>query len=1248
MCFAIPMVLTYHHEIHLSMKSETTNHQGSNSTINHCNSLISMFELLSHKRCSTDVIVQSGTYILDVPYTLKYLHNIRIRSNASNPATIMCHNDSDLDTGVAFVQVSNLIIDHLNIVGCGMKNSSTNYLSRTTRNIISVRSAMFIQNSTNITLVSINISNSTGTGLLMYDTNGTVNITNSIFANNILEQNLGGGGIHIEFTRCAPGISFCDSYNNHYNKYSKYIINRCTFKGNIATNIKNNFKDGLYKGNFITFGTGGGVSLWFNGQAKNNSFKVLSTNFTSNSAASGGGLYVHSRRNATHNHVTVLRCSFINNIGSAQGGGLVIGNVIYQKGGLSKFNTYNITNCLFKQNQGLIGGGVLGFGSREPENTKPTNHFEIHNSSFINNKAQFGSAIQINRQFYDSITVGSIFTLVLKNCNFTSNNFSDNSSIGAVAMSGVNIHFLGYTRFINNTSTALMVDGATVEFGNNSVTVFQNNCGLYGGAISMIENARIVIYPNSTVTFLSNTAVEQGGAIYVELSTPFDHLLSHVCFIRYFTETIQPSEWETNFTFINNTARRSKNSIFASTLQPCVRAYSDGTELFETKPFYHFPNTNDTKISTLPVTFKFLNSSKKCSVVFDGLICNIVPGEIFDIPLIMKDELQKNVDSVMLIATCTESQSPNVLLPYQVTNGTIQIAGKPNETCHLQLQTDTCTDYPISTIIEMNMLNCPPGLIYSVKERQCQCVVNHAHQIPAISGCEITILRAYFNKFYWIGYESDDATDLIFGLCPYHYCYNKYLPNLLLPRDANKTDLDKFVCGNRNRTGLLCGQCIEGYSVMMNSPTSTCYKCTDVHIGVLYLVLSYILPVSILFYVIMSYNIRMTTGVISAYLFFSQIIGSQYYFFTLGTSKGIPLTISNIITTIYSISNLEFFQHDTFSYCLFSNAGSVDILAFKLLLSFYPVFLVLIYFLLRRFCICNHHCCQKCRLSSRSVTHGVSAFLVLCFAKINILAFGILKYTELFYINGTSYRKVVHRQGDIKYFGDPLYNMYAFGSLLAIVIIITIPTMILVLHPILINIAIYFEWGESKFVLLVNKLLLIHKLKPILDTFQGDYKDKWHFFAGLHFFLYRLIFFCIVVMGSTANVDRLFLLVITYFLVILLIHVLTMPFKTFINNAIYSLVYAIMIMVVILRYHLFSIGNPPDELIWTELILILLPLVCIFSHCSWRLFIIVKAYWKKQKSSKEQASGQLSLVRKLSESITQTNTHIIPCQPVWL
>ena len=1250
-CFIVPMVFTYHHKIYLSVKPNIAGCNRINDTVHYCYSLIPMLDLLSEYKGSIDVFIQSGVYILNVSYTLEDLYNIQLRSNVSKSAIIKCYNNnsSDVDAGIASLRVHNLTIEHLSIVGCGMKHISSSYHGK--GYFISVYSAIFIQNSTNIFLVSVNISYSIGIGLLMYDTGGLVNITQSVFTSNKLDSldpKGIGGGIHIEFTECTPGLVLCDSHDNPYNEASKYIIDHCTFKDNAAT-YSYRSSEAKYihftDDNFVTFGSGGGLSLWFNGQAKNNSVKVISSHFIANHAKSGGGLHVHSRQNATQNHVEISRCRFIENVGNREGGGLSMGHVIHQRGGLIKFNMYNITDCLFEQNQALtgVGGGVVAYGSRETENRKPTNRFEIHNSLFIHNKALFGSAIQVNKQYFDSTTTGFMLALVLKDCNFTSNNLHDSShtnlsSIGAVAMSGVNIEFWGYTHFINNTSTALMVDAATVKFCNDSVTVFQDNSGLHGGAILLIEGASIIVYPNSTVIFLRNTAVELGGAIYVELSTPFDYLLSHVCFIRYYLETVLPGNWETNFTFINNTARQSNSSIFTSTLQPCTKAYINGTCLFDKKPFYHYPNSSDSNISTLPETFKFFNSSNKfCSTVSDKpyeLVCNIVPGEMFDLPIILEDELEERVDDAMFIATCTGPQSPNVLSPYHFTNGTIQIAGKQNDVCHLQLQTDT--DYPASTIVNVNLLNCPPGLVYNANKQQCQCVVNYTPQIPAITGCEITHLQAYYNKFYWIGYESDDATGLLYGICPNRYCYTDHIPTgHFLPRDANKTILDKFVCGGRRRTGVLCGQCIEGYSVMMNSPTSSCHKCDSAHLGILYLILSYILPVSVLFYIIMSYNIRMTTGLISAYLFFSQIIGNHYYYTSFKANTDLAITTFNIITAIYGISNLELFQHDIFSYCLFPNAGTIDILAFKLLVSFYPFCMVFIYFILRRYCICKHQCFQKWRLSSKSITHGISAFLVLCFAKINILAFGILKHIELSYMNGESYGRVVYLQGEFKYFEEPLYNVYAISSLLTLVIIITIPMMILMLHPIIINIAIYFECGESRFVLLINRLLLIDRLKPVLDTFQGDYKDKMHFFAGLHFIVYRIIFLCIVVMASTADVNHLYLLVITYFLVILLIHVLVMPFKRFINNAAYSLVYITLIMIVNVEYIIFSTGDSSNELIWIEIFLALLPLLCTILYFSWKLFSSAKAYLQKHKI--ESKNDQKPLVSACSYCIYITS-----------
>ena len=1009
----IPVVSLYQHNIYLSDKLPITKCQQINDTVYQCGSITELFQQLSNCCNSTDVYIEPGNYNLALSYVLADLHDIRIRSETK--AVIQCaanvNGTYDFDTGIAFLRVTNLVITNISIVGCGMKHITTNNIEA--ERYIIVRSALFIQNSTDISLDNITISKSNGIGLLVYDTNGSVSITKSSFMNNNInssEQNkflTGGGGVYIEFTSCTPGVRNCNSRGNSFNKLTQYTIDHCVFEGNTAVYQFNaTTPEDLSKGVFITAGTGGGLSLWIYGHAWNNSFQVTSSLFISNKALFGGGLYVHNRQNTRYNSVQVSWCHFERNFGEVGGGGLIIGYGIYQTGGQSLFNTYVIANCLFEQNQGGIGGGITGFGSLEPRRTQPTNRFEVHNCSFINNGAQYGSAIQINKEYFDSIVIGTRFALLLNNCTFTNNNPPENSffnsSSGAVALSGFDVAFRGTTVFSNNNSTALVVDGASAIFSNNSLTTFQDNSGLHGGAISLVSGALIRVFPNTTLIFLRNRAIQYGGAIYVALSTPFDYLLSRACFIRYYLENVTPSAWLTNFTFIKNTAGNSNDTIFANTLNPCVNAYSAGINLFYNDPFHHHSPITDSVVSTSPATFKIKPS-----------MFTVVPGEIFDLPVQLIDELGEVVSSAMFIATCNGPPSPYVVSPYQFTNGSIQIAGRPDEICTLRLETDT--DYQVSTTMQIILLNCPPGFVYINDEAVCECLVDHTHQNPAITGCEPASFQAYFDRFYWIGYASDDAVDLLISPCPHRYCYEEYTSqNDLLPRDANKTTLDKFVCGNRKRTGFLCGQCIEGYSVAMNSPTFTCNKCKISYLGILYLLLSYIIPVSALFYIIMSYNIRMTTGPIGAYLFFSQIISSQYRFafdYSIKAHSDDAAAASNIVIMIYSISNLEFFQHDVFSFCLFPNAGTVDILAFKLILSFYPVLLVFVYFLLRHYCTCKLQCFQRFRFSSKSVIHGVCAFLVLCFSRINVLAFGILKSADISYINGTNFKKVVYLQG---------------------------------------------------------------------------------------------------------------------------------------------------------------------------------------------------------------------------------------------
>ena len=420
----------------------------------------------------------------------------------------------------------------------------------------------------------------------------------------------------------------------------------------------------------------------------------------------------------------------------------------------------------------------------------------------------------------------------------------------------------------------------------------------------------------------------------------------------------------------------------------------------------------------------------------------------------------------------------------------------------------------------------------------------------------------------------------------------------------------------------------------INSPTFACHKCDMPKpiFGILFLFGTYIIPVTILFCFIMAFNIRMTTGPISAFLFYSQIISSMYHFaFHHSHRDRTTLEVSNIVIAFYSFTNLDFLSYDKFgTYCIFQNAGTVDILAFNLLLSFYPLLLVFIFFLIRRYCTCKIQVCHKYGFS-RSITHGLSAFLVLCFAKLNVTAFVILKSTDIYYIEGKIYKTVVYFQGNIEYFKEWPYILYATGALFTIITVITIPTLILVFHPLMMKVAYYLGLGDSRIVIIINKVLFVHKLKPILDSFQGDYKDNMRVFAGLKNFVYRITFFYIAALPSTIKTENSTLLMTGFLLcIIALVHMLTMPFKQYKDNAVYSLIYMLMLAILIVEYYLLS-SNQNDQqnhekLLWLEIGMLMLPLICVAIYYLYKLLVVIIGFTRKCVCKNNDTDSQSRLV----------------------
>ena len=243
----------------------STNHSTScnvtdSLSLNQCrNSSVHLICCKSHTICynSIDVVFMSGNYTIKGKYRFTNLQNVRFsgsHSDSGTPPTIKCSPITDAsndNSGLAFIQVKNLTIEYLNIIGCGMNHTSTS--TSTNGDFITHFSALYVQNSTDLLVSNVSISNSNGTGLSIVDTNGTINIINSSFSNNritipaeLSTMLSGGGGVYIEYTECAPGVRGCNSSDYLLANNSVIVIENCTFQQNHAMyDFSNSLTDNL-------------------------------------------------------------------------------------------------------------------------------------------------------------------------------------------------------------------------------------------------------------------------------------------------------------------------------------------------------------------------------------------------------------------------------------------------------------------------------------------------------------------------------------------------------------------------------------------------------------------------------------------------------------------------------------------------------------------------------------------------------------------------------------------------------------------------------------------------------------------------------------------------------------------------------------------------------------------------------------------------------------------------------------------
>ena len=216
---------------------------------------------------------------------------------------------------------------------------------------------------------------------------------------------------------------------------------------------------------------------------------------------------------------------------------------------------------------------------------------------------------------------------------------------------------------------------------------------------------------------------------------------------------------------------------------------------------------------------------------------------------------------------------------------------------------------------------CKPGFVANVTETgsldQASCVCSG--HMSAIVKCNLEDGKAEMANGYCMTFEFETNVTVV-GKCPYNgnYSVTKHGSNALYRNLPDSVfELEEYLCGSFNREGLLCSVCKENFSLPLISYSMDCVQCDQsvVHYGWIVYFGVRIIPVTILYIVIIVFDIQLAKSPLNAYILYCQVVvniinyNTQLYARLLALSNEfrVASVILKIGLSFYGFWNLDFF-----------------------------------------------------------------------------------------------------------------------------------------------------------------------------------------------------------------------------------------------------------------------------------------------------------------------------------------------------
>ena len=644
---------------------------------------------------------------------------------------------------------------------------------------------------------------------------------------------------------------------------------------------------------------------------------------------------------------------------------------------------------------------------------------------------------------------------------------------------------------------AILVESSTLVVEPDAIVTFIENEAYDGGALALQDRATITLKSRSQITFIRNHAQRNGGALHV--ADPTHSIIFDtrgywiICFFE-LPEHLSSHELP-RLVFSNNTANSAGSSLYGGSINLCtnIRGLS-GIHVF--KEVFHFQEAPQlSTVSSNPTRVCVCNNNlPNCTITQYNVTS--YPGETFQVSAVAVGQMLGTVPfTVQSTFTSVNSGSTPHMKALQRTQKVREICTTLTYTIASSHQSEDIiltvdkldkyvTQYSLqysdkelplilkNLHLHIQMTRCPLGFI--LLDSLCVCHPQlQKHEI----NCSIDSQKINRQSSTWINATFANGSEdgvLVHEHCPFDYCKPERF-------DLDLEDPDEQCAFHRS--GILCGACQRNLSHVFG--TSACRECSSLWV-LLWVPLNALAGIALVVLLIVL-NLTVSVGTINGLIFYANIVRANHATFFP------PNTSNSFLSWFIAWVNLDL----GIETCFYNGLDAY----IKTWLQF--VFPLYIWFLVGIIIVLSHYSTFAAKLSGRNAVPVLATLFLLSYTKLLRIIITVFQSTELKYPDN-SVRKVWLYDGNIDYLRGKHIPLFIAAHLL---LLIFLPyTAILIF--------IQFLQPRSSYKL----LSWVQKLKPLFDAYTGPYKDRHRYWTGL-LLLVRIVLFLIISLNSRGKTD---------------------------------------------------------------------------------------------------------------------------------